>query len=184
MNIPYWILSTVYSLAKRFKNKKMTTPTHIFSDQSRIWVYQSNREFTESEVGEMNAHLAKFAQKWVSHQHQLIAHGEVLHQRFVVLMVDDVQGNGASGCSIDASVKFVQELGKAYRTDLFNRLEFAYFDEGKVKVIHKTELPKLLEEGVISEETLFFDNLVKDKGALKDRWMVPLKDSWHRRFAG
>lgn len=157
--------------------------THTFSDESRIWIYQSGREFTESEQLKINEHLKAFAEKWVSHQRQLIAHGEVLHRRFVVLMVDDIQGNGASGCSIDASVKFVQELGKAYQTDLFNRLEFAYFEEGTVKVIHKTELPKLLVEGVISEGTLFFDNLVKNKGQLKDRWMVPLKDSWHYRFA-
>jgi len=158
--------------------------THTFSDQSRLWIYQSNREFTQAEVETINTHLAQFAEKWVSHQQQLMAHGEVLHRRFVVLMVDDIQGNGASGCSIDASVKFVQELGKTYQADLFNRLEFAYFDEGSVKLVHKTELPKLLADGVITEETIFFDNLVKNKGALKDRWMVPLKDSWHRRFAG
>jgi hypothetical protein len=157
--------------------------THTFSDESRIWIYQSGREFTEAEQLKINELLKAFADKWVSHQQQLIAHGEVLHRRFVVLMVDDIQGNGASGCSIDASVKFVQELGKAYQTDLFNRLEFAYFEQGTVKVIHKTELPKLLAEGSISEETLFFDNLVKNKGALKERWMVPLKDSWHWRFA-
>ncbi len=157
--------------------------THTFSDESRIWIYQSGREFTEPELAKINEHLKAFATQWVSHQKQLIAHGEVLHRRFVVLMVDDIQGNGASGCSIDASVKFVQELGKAYKTDLFNRLDFAYFEEGTVKIVHKTELPKLLAEGGISEETLFFDNLVKNKGQLKDRWMVPLKDSWHRRFA-
>jgi len=161
---------------------KMITSPHNFSDQSRIWIYQSAREFSDAEVETINTHLATFAEKWVSHQQQLIAHGEVLHQRFVVLMVDDIQGNGASGCSIDASVKFVQELGRAFQTDLFNRLDFAYFDGGSVKIVHKTELPKLLADGVISEETPFFDNLVKNKGELKERWMVPLKDSWHYRF--
>jgi len=162
----------------------MTTPTHTFSDQSRIWIYQSGREFGEAEIEKINGHLKQFAEKWVSHQQQLIAHGEVLHGRFIVLMVDDVQGNGASGCSIDTSVKFVQELGKAYETDLFNRLEFAYFKEGSVKVVHKCELPALFASGVITDQTLFFDNLVKNKGELKERWMVPLKDSWHRRFVG
>ena len=161
----------------------MTKPKHNFSDQSRIWIYQSAREFTDAEVVTINTHLTQFSEKWVSHQQQLIAHGEVLHRRFVVLMVDDIQGNGASGCSIDASVKFVQELGRAFKTDLFNRLDFAYFDEGTVKIVHKTELTKLLADGIISEETPFFDNLVKNKGQLKERWMVPLKDSWHYRFA-
>ncbi len=161
----------------------MNAQKHTFSDQSRIWIYQSAREFSDAEVATINSHLTQFSEKWVSHQRQLIAHGEVLHRRFVVLMVDDIQGNGASGCSIDASVKFVQELGRAFQTDLFGRLDFAYFEGEIVKIVHKTELPEKLAEGIISEETLFFDNLVKNKGELQTRWMVPLKDSWHYRFA-
>jgi len=169
-----------YFLTARSKKQEARSK----KQEARIWIYQSGREFVGAEVEKINEHLKQFAEKWVSHQQQLIAHGEVLHGRFIVLMVDDVQGNGASGCSIDTSVKFIQELGKAYNTDLFNRLEFAYFEEGTVKVVHKTELPDLLANGVITEKTLFFDNLVKNKGELKERWMVPLKDSWHRRFAG
>jgi len=153
-----------------------------FSAQSRIWIYQSSRAFTESDTVEMNQHLKGFATQWVSHQRQLIAHGEILHRRFLILLVDDVQGSGASGCSIDASVRFVQELGKAYDTDFFNRLTFAFMDGEAVKTVDQVELSQLYSDGTINDQTLFFDHLVKTYGELKTHWLVPLGQSWHRRF--
>lgn len=153
-----------------------------FSAQSRIWIYQSNRVFTTAETAKLNAHLKAFTTQWASHQRQLIAHGVVLHQRFIVLLVDDKQGSGASGCSIDSSVRFLQQLGKAFEADFFDRLTFAYLDGDQVTTGTQTELSARFTAGEINDQTLFFDNLVKTYGDLKTHWLVPLGQSWHRRF--
>lgn len=153
-----------------------------FSEASRVWIYQSDRAFSEEETKELNQELADFAAKWTSHQQQLRAHGAVLYQRFLVLMVDDVMGSGASGCSIDSSVRFMQDVAAKYKVDLFDRLNFAYLQNEEVKVVRKEDLSEKVQAGEINEDTLFFDNLVKTKAGLSDKWLVPLKDSWHRRF--
>jgi len=77
-----------------------------FPATSRVWIYQSKTAFSETDVTEIRGHIAAFTQQWASHNRALQATGDVLHGRFIVLMVDESQA-GASGCSIDSSVHFV-----------------------------------------------------------------------------
>ena len=92
---------------------------------TRVWVYQSNKPFADGQVPEIRKHVQEFATKWVSHNRQLHSFADVLHNRFIVLMVDESQA-GASGCSIDASVHFLQALQQHYQVDLFDRMVFSY----------------------------------------------------------
>ena len=38
------------------------------AEDSRIWIYQSNREFTEEEVSEISIGLKRFLESWTSHK--------------------------------------------------------------------------------------------------------------------
>ncbi|MCY7409014.1 MAG: hypothetical protein LH473_01980 [Chitinophagales bacterium] len=71
-----------------------------FSPDSRTWIYLSKKEFSNEEVVELNSLLSVFCKDWAAHGNNLKAKGEVLYNRFIVLMVDETQA-GASGCSID-----------------------------------------------------------------------------------
>ena len=55
------------------------------SDQSRIWIYLSSRNFTDAEVAELNQLIRQFCIQWTAHGANLRAHGEVRHHRFIVL---------------------------------------------------------------------------------------------------
>ena len=80
-----------------------------FPDHARVWVYQSNRPFSQEEIEGLNQQLGHFARQWVSHNQLLKASAQVVHDRFIVLMVDEGQV-GAGGCSIDRSVAFLKSL--------------------------------------------------------------------------
>ncbi|NJK83017.1 MAG: hypothetical protein HC912_03570, partial [Saprospiraceae bacterium] len=95
------------------------------SAQSKVWIYQASRPFTEQEVMEANHYLLQFAENWVSHNRALKSFAHIYHQQFIVLMVDETQA-GASGCSIDSSVHFLQRLAAHFQMDLFDRMTFAY----------------------------------------------------------
>jgi hypothetical protein len=45
----------------------------IFSPQSKVWIYQSNRQFTPTEVIEIQQKLDDFTAQWQAHGHQLKA---------------------------------------------------------------------------------------------------------------
>ena len=148
---------------------------------SRVWVYQSNRQFGEDEQAKINHQLSQFVDKWVSHNHALKAYGGIYHKQFIVLMVDESQA-GASGCSIDSSVHFIKSLGANFQVDFFDRMNFAYLEKEAVKTAHRTEFSSLFKTSKIDDNTLVFNNLVKNKAEFEAGWIVPLKDSWHARM--
>ena len=150
-------------------------------DSTRLWIYQSNRELTDTELVQINDQLVHFTTQWVSHARSLRAFGQVFHRRFIVLMVDESQ-SGASGCSIDSSVHFVRSLEGQYGITLFDRMNFAYEENGAVKTAAKPQFAELYAAGAIGDQTLVFDNLVKTKGDCVRAWRKPLSESWHKRF--
>ena len=160
----------------------MDVDVSALSPHSRVWVYQSSRPFTEEEIASLNLELASFTYQWTAHNQQLAARGGVAYGRFVLLMVDETRGGGASGCSIDKSVHFVQALGEKYQVDFFDRMSFAYWEGEEVKVAPRAEFAQLYADGQLTDETLVFDNLVDSVEALSNRWQLPLGQSWHKRM--
>ena len=153
-----------------------------FPDTSRVWIYQANRSLPSDEIGTVNRKVIDFARLWTSHNLSLRATGALLHDQFLVLVADESNA-GASGCSIDSSVRFVKEIGESYSVDFFDRLYFAYLEDETVKRVHRDEMAEAYRDGKINDKTLFFDNLVTNKREFLARWLTPFGDSWMKRFA-
>jgi hypothetical protein len=150
-------------------------------DHARVWIYQANRPFTDRETLVLQSQLNGFAQSWAAHSKELVAAGQVLHQQFVVLAVNE-DLNKASGCSIDASVYFLQNIENQYGVQLFERMNFAFLQDDTLQIAPATDFKRLYTEGVISDATLVFDNLVQTVGDMRQSWLKPLSSSWHKRF--
>ncbi|MDX5320607.1 MAG: hypothetical protein LPK45_05885 [Bacteroidota bacterium] len=151
-----------------------------FSPNSRVWVYTSNRSFSSEEVLALNQQIESFTKGWTAHNQQLKATGTLLHSRLLVLVVDETQA-GASGCSIDSSVHFIQELGKQYQCDFFTRELVGLPSNDLVRWVNFKEIPTLLADGQINGDTLMLDTLAKDLKEL-NRWEKPLSASWLNRY--
>ncbi len=151
-------------------------------DASRIWIYQADRHLEDAERYEMQAHIHQFLGSWTAHSAELKAYGNLFHSRFLTIFADETQA-AASGCSIDKSVHFVEQLGAHYQVDFFNRMLFSYFDEQEhVQTVDRAGLQEAHKSGQIHAETLVFDHLVKSKGQFLTEWVKPLQDSWLKRF--
>ncbi len=148
---------------------------------SRIWIYQSDKPFRNEDLPQLKSELNRFVQSWVSHKIPLRATSDVLHNRFVVFMVDENQV-GAGGCSLDVSTRFLRKIGEAYDVDLFDRMTFAWLEGDAIHTADSETFSRLYREGKITGDTLVFDNLIKTKGELDSEWLKPLKDSWHMKF--
>jgi hypothetical protein len=150
-------------------------------DHTRVWVYQSNRELTDSEVIDMRNRSAVFAGQWAAHGSRLRAAIEVFYNRFLVVFVDEDQAE-ASGCSIDSSVQFVRDLEVSHNISLMDRMLLAYKQGDEIKVEKMADFEQLMEHGNITEQTIVFNNLVSTKADFESSWEVQLKDSWHARM--
>lgn len=148
---------------------------------TRVWIYASNQPFKAEDIPLVRTKIQDFAQQWVSHNRQLRSVGDLIHDRFVVLMVDESQA-GASGCSIDKSVYFLKSLQAAYGVDLFDRMQFSYLDGDEVKTVNRDFFAQLYQEGKINDETLVFDPLVSTKADFDAAFVKPLAQSWHKRM--
>ena len=153
----------------------------VMPDHSRVWIYQADRTFTETEQDFIESQLNAFITNWTAHSKQLFATGLLAFKKFLILVVDE-KSEAASGCSIDSSVKMVQELEMKLACNFFDRLNFVYQDGDLLKTIHKDDMQSAYQAGTINDETLFFNNLITTKQQLESDWRVALKDSWHYQF--
>lgn len=154
-----------------------------FSEHSRVWIYQSDKELTDEQTAELHILLNKFAAEWTAHNHQLKAKAEVRYNRFIILIVDETQA-GASGCSIDKSVNFLKRVEQEFGIHLFDRFNFAYREGEKVLSAPRHQFEELLKQGKINNNTIVFNNLVPTLADLETKWEVPFKDSWHPQLFG
>jgi hypothetical protein len=148
-----------------------------FSSESKVWVYQSNRLFTLSEALEIEELLNKFSAEWRSHGAKVNAYANLFFGLFVVLMADETEAD-VSGCSTDSSVRFIKELGEKFKVDFFNRTNLAFVSKDKIQLLPLNQLSYAFENRFISEDTLFFNNVIQTKSDLENKWIIRIKNSW------
>ncbi len=159
----------------------MLVPFSELPEISRVWVYQANRSFSVDELVEISRKLDVFVSQWAAHGANLKAGYEIKYNRFIVLAVDGGHNN-ASGCSIDASVHFIQELEKEYNVDLMDRMNVSFKSGEFVAYKSLVDFKKMVKSRAVSEKTIVFNNLVNTIAEFKENWEVPITESWHNRF--
>ena len=150
---------------------------------ARVWIYQASRPFTSKETVSIAPALARFAEEWTSHGRSLLASAAVLHQHFLVLGLDEAVA-GASGCSIDASVRFVAQLEQHLGLELLEKSRLAFVQDGQVQLLDRRALKEAAASGAVAPGTLYFDNTLATKGELDTRWPRPAGETWLARYFG
>ncbi len=150
-------------------------------ESSRVWIYQANRSFTEDELGQIQKELDTFITDWTAHGANLKAGYEIRYKRFLVLALDQSL-NAASGCSIDASVHFIQGLEKKYNVELLDKMNVSYKSGEYIAYKPLVDFKKMARQKAVSPSTIVFNNLVANKGEYLEHWEVPASESWHSRF--
>ncbi len=150
-------------------------------EESRVWIYQANRSFSESELVELKEKLNVFIEAWTAHGQDLQSGYKIVYKRFIVIALNQ-NLNDATGCSIDASVHFIQELEKHYNVDLMDKMNVSY-KQGEF-IAHKSllDFKKMAKDKAVSKNTIVFNNLVNNIAEFNENWEVPASESWHSRF--
>jgi hypothetical protein len=151
-----------------------------FSDESRVWVYQASRPFNETESAEIQQMLDGFTSQWKSHGTPVKGAGYLFFNQFLILMADEA-ATGVSGCSTDSSVRLVKDIEQRFETSMFDRTTLAFVVDDRPRLLNLDKLQLAYDTGMISKNTLYFNNLVQTKDELQNRWMIPIEDSWLTR---
>jgi hypothetical protein len=148
-----------------------------FAPNSKVWIYQSNRPFSEEEETEINEQLYNFYIQWKSHGNDVKGWAKLIFGQFVVVMADEAR-SGVSGCSTDGMVRVIKSLERQYQVDLFDRLTITFLVDDKPQPLPMQQVKYALEKGYIETDTLLFNNTVDTRAKLESEWLVPLDKSW------
>lgn len=150
-------------------------------DNARIWVYQADRKFLPEEIRAITETTRLFCEGWSAHGHSLKTSFKIDHQQFLILAVDETSA-GASGCSIDGSVRMLKQLQGELGIDFFNRTKIAFLIENEVVLISTSDLKKTFADEVLNSASLTFNILIATKKELEKRWIVQAGETWLSKY--
>lgn len=159
----------------------MYIPFEDLPGDSKIWIYQANRKLSDNEVLEITDATRDFVENWAAHGTSLEASFIIKYNRFIILAVNQ-DFHAATGCSIDSSVQFIQNLETKYEIDLLDKMNVTYKTGEFIAFKTLIEFKQLAKSKSVSENTIVFNNLVNTIEEWQDFWEVPANESWHSRF--
>lgn len=148
-----------------------------FDNNSRVWVYQSNRAFTITETLRLAEALENFAKEWNSHGSPVKGYANLFFGQFIIIMADETHVK-IGGCSTDSSLGFIKNIQQDYNVQLLDRQMLAFIIKEKIHLLLLSQVNYSIENDFITSDTLYFNNTILTKKELLNNWIIPLKDSW------
>jgi hypothetical protein len=159
----------------------MYIPFENLPEESKIWIYQSNRKFSDDEMTEIESDLKAFIENWSAHGTGLEASYLLKYNRFIILAVNQ-EVQQATGCSIDSSVSFIQNLEQKYQVDLLDKMNVTFKNGDHIAHKSLIDFKRMAKEKAVTANTIVFNNLVNSIEEFNENWEVPAGESWHSRF--
>ena len=150
-------------------------------DDSRIWIYQSNRDFNESEIGVIKDKTISFLDNWQAHGKDLECSYSIIDKRFIILAVNE-SANPIGGCSIDFSLQLIKDISNTIGIDLLNRLVVNYRLDNRVESLSLSDLKNKIKDGDFSPETIIFNTAINSKSELLNNFEIDIRSSWLSKF--
>lgn len=148
-----------------------------FDDNSRVWVYQSNRQFDVTEAMQIESILKDFCKEWNSHGSAVRGYANLFFGQFIIIMADE-SDTKVGGCSTDSSVRLIKSIEQDFQVKLTDRLLLAFIVKERIQLLSLEEINLALEDTIITGETPYFNNTILTKNDLMTRWIIPVKESW------
>ena len=150
-------------------------------DDSRIWIYQSNRDFNESEIGIINDKTTSFLDNWQAHGKDLECSYSIIDKRFIIIAVNE-SFNPIGGCSIDFSLQLIKDISNTIGIDLLNRLVVNLKIDNRIESLSLGDLKNKIKDGDFLPETIIFNTAINSKSELLNNFEIDIKSSWLSKF--
>jgi chemotaxis regulatin CheY-phosphate phosphatase CheZ len=159
----------------------MIVPFSQLPDHSRVWIYPSNRRFSDEEITQLQSDIEQFLSDWTAHGASLSAGYCIPHQQFIVFALDEADQQ-ATGCSIDKSVHFIQTLEQSLSVSLLDKMNVHYVNGDSIDVIDLKAFKKMVKSKQVLPSSTVFNHLVTTKIDFVNHWETSAEQSWHSRF--
>ena len=150
-------------------------------DDSRIWIYQSDRDLIELEKSIIDDKMSLFLDSWQAHGKDLECSYSIIYKRFIIIAVNE-NINPIGGCSIDYSLQLINDISETIQVNLLNRLIVNFKIDNKISSASLNDLKSKIKDGTLSSETIIFNTAINTKGELLNDFEIDIGSSWLSKF--
>lgn len=159
----------------------MYLPFDQMPEYSRVWVYQADQKFSESDEKVLRARMMSFCEGWNTHGNLMSTSFNIVENQILILAVDE-SNLGASGCSIDSSVRTLRELENTLNINLTDQGKISLKrSTGEMKVISALGVKSRVNSGEIDLQTEVINPMIRVKADLQNLWQ-PVRNSWLNKY--
>jgi hypothetical protein len=160
-------------------------PTVAFDtlpDEARAWVFAASDPLDGERAALLLGRVDDALAQWSAHGVPLTCARDWRDERFLAIGVDQ-RDTGASGCSIDALFRVLQQLEHALGTSLVAGGRVFYRNgAGAVHCVDRATYAARARRGELGEATPVFDTTVTTVGDYRKRFERPASASWHAQL--
>lgn len=159
----------------------MYLPFDQMPDDSRVWVYQANHKLSDQDAAVIQERMTRFCESWNTHGNLMPTSFALFESQILILAVDQSR-LGASGCSIDSSVRTLRELENTLTINLTDQGKISLKkSSGDLKVISALGLKSKVASGEIDLDSEVINPLIQVKSDLRQLWQ-PVRNSWLAKY--
>ncbi len=147
------------------------------SNHSRVWIFPIAGEANASQLDLFKHHLKDFINEWTSHNQDLKGSGAIIYDRFAVVGLDESY-QGASGCSIDKLMRFIQIEEEELGIPLLLKSQIGIRKGEGIRFLNLGDIKHQIANGTLTREDEYFDLMIQEKGDLEAEWVKPLSEGW------
>ncbi len=151
-------------------------------DDARVWIFGASDPITGDRAKLLLDRVDDYLDSWKAHGEPLLCARDWRQDRFLAIGVDE-NAAGASGCSIDALFRILQELQASLGSTIVGGGRVYYRDgNGETQCTSRSEFPRLRAAGIVDESTTVYDTSVVTGAGYREGFERQLGESWHREL--
>lgn len=158
----------------------MFVPFKELSADAKVWIYIGDNRLNQAEKNELLGKLEPFLSRWKSEGKEFKSSYELIDDQ--ILVIGGVsEGFALSGCTMDALKKTVMKWDETLKMNFTLIPKFCYRQENKIICRSQADFKKDIQAGLVSQDTIVFDNTIQSIEAYRNGIEFPLSKSWHNR---
>lgn len=151
-------------------------------DDARLWVFAASDGIPPERSAPLLAAVDEWLSEWKAHGEPLTSARDWRDDRFLVIGVDQSTA-GASGCSVDALFRILQQLQGQLGTSLVGGGRVFYQNrDGGIESATRAAFSDRANAGGVDADTIVYDTAVTSAADYRRGFTRRAGDSWHREL--
>ncbi|MFC2127754.1 ABC transporter ATPase [Bacteroidota bacterium] len=155
----------------------MLVDYEILPEDSKVWIYPSNRKFYPTEIAPLEETITAFLNNWKQGEEAIECHFKLHYNR--ILVITSATNMSLNTNTINLLVAFIINLQESYDVQLLDKMNVCFKQGEHVQYKDLKTFKELIKGRAVTKKTIVFDNMVATKIDFENYWELPASESWY-----